>query len=419
MVKVAFHLGNTNIGNVDFSNIKNGNPGVGGSEYLCVLIANELSERGNIDVILLCDKKTILPHNLKYDVCGDIPTAIEKYKNSIDLFIIDSKRFNIQWAISNPTAKFMLWVNNDMGIRYMKACAKMDNILKMIHVSREMYDLYRDLSFFNKTTYIFNAVPLSYLDKYQHLKPYNDRKKSVVYIGAIQPVKGFHILAQAWPQILRSVPEANLYVIGSGKLYSRNTSMGKYGIAEEKYENSFIKYLINDKGDLLPSVHFLGIIGTEKNDILSQCKVGVPNPSGKTETFCFSAVEMQLMGCATTSIQTPAFFDTIYKKELLYKREEDLATYVINLLKNEKDFDYNSTVKYIQENFSIENVIIKWEELLNNPNKEFLDPPSCRSNYHMKSLKEFIRKYCPYYLKNIIPSVEYLYSKRILSKILP
>lgn len=419
MVKVAFHLGNTNIGNVDFSNIKNGNPGVGGSEYLCVLIANELSERGNIDVILLCDKKTILPHNLKYDVCGNIPTAIEKYKNSVDLFIIDSKRFNIQWAISNPTAKFMLWVNNDMGIRYMKTCAKLDNILKIIHVSREMYDLYRDLSFFNKTTYVFNAVPLNCLDKYQSLKPYNEREKSVVYIGAISPGKGFHILAKAWPKILKYVPDANLYVIGSGKLYTKNAQMGKYGIAEEKYENSFIKYLTDDNGNLFSSVHFLGIVGVEKNDILSRCKVGVPNPSGKTETFCYSAVEMQLMGCATTSIQIPAFFDTIFNKKLLYKKEEDLATYVVDLLNNEKDFDYNLTVKYIKENFSIDNVIIKWEELLNNYNKILVEPPSNRSNYHMKSVKEFIRKYCPNYIKRIIPSIEYLYSKRVISRILP
>ncbi|GAA4982520.1 hypothetical protein GCM10023225_22890 [Kineococcus glutinatus] len=44
------------------------------------------------------------------------------------------------------------------------------------------------------------------------------RPGSVLFLGALEERKGFHLLARAWPQVLRSHPAATLAVVGTGPL---------------------------------------------------------------------------------------------------------------------------------------------------------------------------------------------------------
>lgn len=71
---------------------------------------------------------------------------------------------------------------------------------------------------------------------------------------------------------------ARLQVIGGGNLYSRNCSLGRMGIADKLFEEEFFPYL-SEKGELLPSVTFQGILGVKNTKFLSS-SVGVVNPSG-------------------------------------------------------------------------------------------------------------------------------------------
>lgn len=415
-MKVAFYLNNTNISDVDFTHIEDGNPGVGGSEYSCVLIANELCKRNNIDTILLVSKDGKFPSTLKYIACGNLEQAIKKYHKTIELFILDSKHFNDSIAKEFPSTKFMLWVNNKLNLKLMQRYAAMPNIIKFIHVGHEMYDLYRDSWMFSKMTYIFNAIPLSFLDK---MKPVSleQRSNKVIYIGSLIPTKGFHLLAKAWPKIIKAIPDAELIVIGSGKLYDRNAKLGNYNIAEKSYENLFIPYLINDKNEILDSVHFLGILGKEKYKIMQECKVGVPNPSGISETFGYTAIEMALMGCLVTSMKCPGYIDTIFETNHLYTNSHQISKYIINLLnQNNCDEKYKIRLQYIINNFSIDSVIPKWEDLLLNYEKEFIYPPSLRSSYHHKKIKEFIHIHIPYHIKKHLPCIESFYTNRLYRK---
>ena len=85
-----------------------------------------------------------------------------------------------------------------------------------------------------KTSYIYNMVDCKKLQiretKFQ---------KEVTYIGSLIREKGFHVLAKAWKDVLKEVPDAKLNVIGSGKLYNRGSQLGKYGIADKEYEESW------------------------------------------------------------------------------------------------------------------------------------------------------------------------------------
>ena len=125
-------------------------------------------------------------------------------------------------------------------------------------------------------------------------------------------------MAKAWPKILEEVPDAELFVIGSGKLYDKKSKLGKWGLADERYESTFMKYLTRGE-DLLPGVHLLGTLGGEKYAVLAQTKVGVPNPSGHTETFCISAVEMQMMGARVVSKRCAGYLDTVRNGVLFVK----------------------------------------------------------------------------------------------------
>lgn len=119
-----------------------------------------------------------------------------------------------------------------------------ENVIKsVICVGREMLDLYRDEKCFSKMDYIFNGCVLPDIAKFQkQLTNIKSRQNIVTYIGSIVPSKSFHWLAKAWPNVLKRVPDAQLYVIGSGNLYNKDAKLGKYGVASKEYEQLFMPF---------------------------------------------------------------------------------------------------------------------------------------------------------------------------------
>lgn len=267
--------------------------------------------------------------------------------------------------------------------------AQKDCIERIVFVGRETADLYRDHLGFKKCTYIYNSVNFEGLRERVASHPFSERKHIVTYIGNLVPFKGFHLLAEAWPTVLKAVPDAELFVIGSGKLYESNAKLGRFGLAEERYETSFMEPLIDGNGSILPSVHFMGKMGADKFDILLRTKVGVPNPSGITETFCLSAVEMQASGARVATINYPGFMDTV-KNGILYSRRNQLAESVISLLLRD-DTVYDDAIAFFETNFSYEAVISRWESLLigKGDNELFTSIPNL--SYRLKWVKELRR----------------------------
>ena len=235
--------------------------------------------------------------------------------------------------------------------------AQYDNIIKVVNVGYHQHELLKKTIVGEKSTYIYNAVPSAFLKNITIL-PIKKRKHNVIYIGSLHKAKGFHLLAKAWPKILEQVPDAQLYVVGSGHLYGENTKLGKWQIAQESYECEFMPYLTN-KEKILPSVHFMGIMGEEKYQLLNECKVGVPNPSGVSETFGYTAVEMELMGCIVTTVSCPGYLDTVFDKRNLYIKTDELAYKVIELL-NAETIEYDEVLSFVSK-FSVDEIIKTWE----------------------------------------------------------
>lgn len=403
---IGFYLHNSAIKDVDCTEILKGNPGIGGSEYEIITIAQLLTSE-SFKIILYADAVDKLPSIIDTRKVFSLENAIEMATaDGCELLIFKHEECWLkQNVLDNPdiTIKIVIWAHNFIFWRELSYYAKNKHVARVICVGKEQLDLYRDHQLFQKSDYIFNTIYFPPLEELLSLGVDNiiDRKKNVVYIGSLIPTKRFHLLASIWPKVLEKEPSAQLYVIGGGNLYDRNIRLGKFQIAEEAYEETFIHYLLGDNGHLLPSVHFLGVLGSEKNDVLRKMKVGVPNPTGNHETFGITAIEMQLMGCMVTTRRCPGYLDTIGKGGVLYDDIDELAECIVKLLKK-NDHDYVDIYEELFRKFSYENVLPDWVEFLSSSLVENrpLHPitPIVNNGYNLKWLKECNRK-----IKRTIP----------------
>ena len=251
----------------------------------------------------------------------------------------------------------------------LKDVRKCNNVKRVVFVGKEEYDSYIDDDVIKKSTYIFNMIPMESAAAKRELN-----KRIITYVGSLVPAKGFHKLAQIWPDIIKKVPDAELYVIGNGKVYDRNAKLGKFGISQEDYENSFMKYLTDDKEAILPSVHFLGIVGNEKVDIFKKTAVGVVNPTALTETFCVSAVEMEYAYVPVISRKKWGLLDTVDdgKTGYLFSNSSDFIEKMVCLLNNE-ELNQNMGKKaheFVKDNFDMNRIIPLWISLIDEIDKD-------------------------------------------------
>lgn len=391
---ISFFLDNLGIQSIDCSNVLAGNPGIGGTEWLILTIATLLNRRENgLTVTLFTTEQGILPEDLNNEVVTNLDEAMTMAsKQGISDIIVKHLAQNVIDDSFQSIPKGLavtIWSHIFVSYWELDYYAEKDGIKNIIFVGKETADLYRDHKAFKKINYIYNCVNVDDFCSIASKKPFNNRSHVVTYMGSLVPFKGFHLLAKAWPEIVKAVPDAELYVIGNGKLYNKDAHLGQFGLAASDYEELFMKPLTMSDGKILSSVHFMGRMGTEKREILLKTKVGVPNPSGITETFCLCAVEMQAAGAVVTTINYPGFLDTV-KNGHLYKKRKQLAESVINLLQATND-KFDESLAYFKENFSYDAVAERWEGLMLGELKK--EDKLTNRQYRLKWLKEMRRRF--------------------------
>ncbi len=365
MIKCGFYVENEGIKSVDCTDLKKGNPGIGGTEYAILLVTDWLSrEKKDISLTLYARTSQNLPKSIKVSICKDVTDALVKSANNGDeIFVLRFEYSYLQKRIlEHPLCqrlKIILWAHNFYRRKYLSYFDSLPYVKAIVNVGREQLDAYRDHHAFYKSTYIYNGI---YFTNDETIKSFKNRPNEVTYIGGLYPGKGVHYLTKVWCDVLAEIPDAKLNIIGSGQLYNRNYKLGKHGIAESSYEEYLLKPILDANGNIIPSVEFLGVLGTEKKKILANTKVGIPNPGGIGETFGYTAVEMQLAGCLVTTIKGCGYMDSVYRKDMLYTDIKQLGDKIITLLKN--DNDAQVVEDFIRCNFSMEIVGEKWYNLL-------------------------------------------------------
>ena len=361
---VAFFLHQQDIHETDLSNLLNRSYRLGGSEYEILLVSYLIEMRDNgIQSFLLSNYAGILPHQ-KFCYVDNLEQACEFcVNNSIDQMVIDIKQFKEKTIDKYAKRmKFFVWAHNIVGEYQLNKCLTYSCVKKIICVSQSQMLEFHNHPSILKACYIYNII--LFRDKKFYEKKIRARNQhNVVYMGCLRPDKGFHALAKAWPKVLEGVPDAHLYVIGNGQLYGRNVELGRYGIASQEYEDEFMGYLTDNTGRILPSVHFMGLMGDEKFDVMGMCKVGVPNPTDSSETFCISGVEMELMGCSVSTLKLPVYEETQMNTNYLFDDEALMPHFIIRRLKEEPD-SFEDLYEFVTTKFDLEKSLSRWECLI-------------------------------------------------------
>lgn len=341
-LRVAYHLANDFVPSVDFSQPQNGNPGTGAAQYLHVAIPFYLQNHEDQieQAIIIAPHIDLLPPEVECHRAATISDAARLAKElDVDFFVFrprqheedsiltlidDLKLPSIGRAALTPYPPHQRRL---AASRYFKA---------LVCVGRVQYDQLCDTPLSNKIALIENGVFAGTFKDFEHSEK---ETNSVVYLGALTQQKGFHILAQAWPNVLQEFPSATLTVIGSAKTYREESSVGPLGVAEKKYETTqILPYLATSEKRLLTGVKFLGNLGIEKIPILQRASVGIANPGGATETSCVAAIELQAAGTPVVSGAYFALLDTVKNGQtgLLGRSVADLEKNIIKLLRDRK-----------------------------------------------------------------------------------
>lgn len=369
-MKIAFYLENNNIKDVDLRFPKLGNPGVGGTEYNFITLACELASRYEfLELKMFAQSTRLIPDELN---CQQAPTCLQAVKlaveQGIEFFIwrptVRDDAKQLVASIRSYPIKFIIWAHNTPQADILEQLAKADNVRRFVPVGEHQMRRVQNRELGNKQTRIHNG----FYDE-EFLGQVSKDPNLVVYTGSLIPVKGFGLLAKAWPKVLEQCPKAKLVVIGSGQLYNRNAALGPWGIAQESFEREeIIPHLSDINGELLPSVIFKGVMGTEKIPLLKQAICGVVNPTGKGENCPGSAIEFLASGTAVVSGASEGILDVVDDgvTGLLGTGPYELADNIICLLKAP---DYakklgSSGPSIIRQRFDYEKICDEWLRLL-------------------------------------------------------
>ncbi|MCD7710447.1 MAG: glycosyltransferase family 4 protein [Porphyromonadaceae bacterium] len=372
-MRVAFYIDNEKCRGIDFSKPEKGNPGIGGTQFMFWSVAYYLNQMyADLDIYIFAPIIDRMPSSMKSVACATPIEAIKKAQTySIDIIIIrgvcdDRPLFN---TINQYKQKTIFWCHNPVWPRFADQMANCRYVLRNVCVGKEQLDELRDHVVFNKSTYIFNALDFT---AYAGCESKGKGLNIVGYMGALIPDKGFHRLAKVWKDVLKQVPDAQLYVLGGVDLYGKELKRGSLNISDEAYERKIMKYLSDGHGHIHPSVHFMGVVsGTQKLELLNKLSVGVVNPIG-TETFCIVAIEFEYLKIPVVSLKKGGVLDTILDKKtgLLFNTEKEFVNDIVSLLQNRNraqqmgDFGH----EYVARNFEIHQTCAEWKKLFDDCN---------------------------------------------------
>jgi glycosyltransferase involved in cell wall biosynthesis len=373
-MKVGFYLRNQSVSEVDLSQPENGNPGVGGTQFNFVTLPYYLKKHNSNEVtsVIYANAPNHLPEAVEHRAASKATDAAHRAKeDGCDALVFrpteSTRSQGLTPALEDLGLKGIAWGHNvPLPLPHMDVLASSPAVRRFVVVGRERLDQIRDHILFQKSRCIFNGFDSS---PYVPRETSTDSRPAVAYVGSLIPAKGFHLLAEAWPSVAERVPEAELIVIGSGRLYDRDAELGTWKIASEEYEQRFRPFLSDQAGNPLPSVNFKGTLGTEKIPLLQKANVGVVNPTGATENCPGSAIEFQAAKTPVVSIAEWGLLDTVKHEEtgLLVSQPDPslIADAIVRLLlnTNEQEKFGAQGLQFIKDTFSQEVICAQWCEL--------------------------------------------------------
>lgn len=352
-----------------------GNPGVGGTQYCCLILLHYYVQKFPKDQLIVyrycaCKHIAKMPAEDKiiYKGCSSLEDCVlQASKDNVDMLLFMHAHIPLlSPLLVKYKIKGIVWVHNWIRGDVLKTISDNPFISKVVFLVNEHYDRYIDHPLITKGVIIPNMFNVKgYPAREENIHNFN-----VTYVGALVQGKGFDELAKAWTEVLKKVPDAQLYVIGKGNLYKEGVAYGKLGIAQKDFEDKFSRYITDSEGKVLPSVHFMGLMGAEKIDIYKGTKVGVVNPTGKTEVCPISALEMQAAKIPVVSANTNGIPDVIENKEtgFLVSSSRQIAQMISSLLVDDnRNLEMGEKARnFVAKKFAPEDIILLWNKMFSN-----------------------------------------------------
>ena len=378
-MKILIYLEQSKILNEMISQ-KQVNPGVGGTTYTSARLAIELQKevfKNKLDFKITLFTKNPLKENFfdmevlsekdafkkEWDITlltGNITENI--YKNKIKL---NSKR-TLVWT-RHPFDKNMIKVVKDLK-------------LELVSVGKNQY----------LSNYLLNG-PHNHIDnlfcaKRIRKSAFNDEnlmsiklkkdksKLRIGYMGALVPSKGFHLIAENWPEISISLKKfgitAILEVIGGSDLYDFEKGH-KFIPCDKEYGNKIYPYISNE---INKTIFFHGTLNSERYEIMKVCDIALFNPRGHGEAFPASILEWMSLSIPVISCLDYGCADVMtYNKYLTISNEKEIAKKLIeySLIKEKEKMELKKLSFTISNYFSSKQsfIIYQWILLFTQKNK--------------------------------------------------
>lgn len=358
-MNIAISYGTQKGSAIDAHNLTDGNPGIGGTQYLMLLLAYYLSTDDKYNVTVIGRRKIEGLNNCKHLLVSSDEEIYDSLINHhIDILITYHYPYSVlKKTFMNAPFKIIVWCHNYLYADFCKYMVQNESIKACVFVGKQQYDMYVDNDIINKSILIYNMMP----DNVGQGERIND-SKTVTYMG----MRGIHRVCRIWKGVLKSVPDAKLNIIGASNLYE-DTQLGPLGVDSPEEERAFTSYIRDNQGNIIPSVHFWGLMGMEKMNLFKQSSVGIINPSKCNETFGMGIVEMGITELPVVTSTSNGYYDTIVNNKTGYicRTDEDLIKKIVFLLQHPKENEImGKRAKQYLRKYSPNLIIPQWKSLL-------------------------------------------------------
>jgi len=207
-----------------------------------------------------------------------------------------------------------------------------------------------------------------------------EHPRQAVFSGYVGETKGAHHMFRCWRHVRRALPDAQLVVAGSAKLYRDDASLGPHGVASPEFEKRHIDPLVQEFGSLEQAgVRLVGLLSpAELRSLYRRSSLGVINlnPYNATETFSCSGVEMAACGLRVFSMASAALPETVgfTGNAVLVTRPAQLVPAFVDALSKPKDLkSMDAQQQQVRDRYRLSRILDHWEELLVAPADRFYD----------------------------------------------
>jgi glycosyltransferase involved in cell wall biosynthesis len=175
-------------------------------------------------------------------------------------------------------------------------------------------------------------------------------RRTIVYLGTLVPMQGVGLIVEAFPEILKDLPDAKLLIIGSGEM------------------EGFLKRRV-EENKLSRQVTFTGIIPDEEaNRILCRCALGIapyfPDPNSTMRNSDPTKPKMYLAcGLPVIITKVPPIASRIAENKagiVIAYRKEELVKAILTLLKDERLYaEYRNNALNLAKEFDYQSILSK------------------------------------------------------------